>query len=107
MTKSSLKGITFHDPSGMKRTFKNVSECHTLSGTLAYMWTHLQEALKHCLQLEEMLSKVNGPNFPAIIGRRPVSAAGSGKENRTQSMMVRLCDQSERGISKDTRQYCF
>lgn len=88
VTKSSLKGITFQDSSGNKLLVKTTNECRSLTGTFEYMWSQSQEALKHCLALEEMLSKLTGPNFPAIIGRRPVSSAG--KENHTQStsMMV-------------------
>jgi polo-like kinase 4 len=85
VTKSSLKGITFQDSSGNKHMVKTSNECRSLTGTFEYMWNQSQEAVKHCLLLEEMLSKQSGPNFPAIIGRRPASLLG--KENHTQSMM--------------------
>ncbi|EEZ98528.1 Serine/threonine-protein kinase PLK4-like Protein [Tribolium castaneum] len=86
VTKSSLKGITFQDSSGNKLLVKTSNECRSLTGTFEYMWSQSQEALKHCLLLEEMLSKLAGPNFPAIIGRRPCS--GPGKENQTQTTMM-------------------
>lgn len=76
------------DVSGNVSNFTREQECKNLQGTLEFMWTHSQEALKQCLLLEEMLSKVSGSNFPAIIGRRPAQIRG--KENQTQTIMVLL-----------------
>lgn len=63
--------------------YKTVNECKNLTGTLEFMWTQSQDVLKHCLQIEEILSKVHGTNFPVIIGRKPTA---TGKENQTQMM---------------------
>ncbi|RZB77480.1 serine/threonine-protein kinase PLK4, partial [Asbolus verrucosus] len=87
VTKSSLKGITFQDSSGNKHMVKNTSECRSLTGTFEYMWNQSQEALKHCLLMEEILAKSSGPNFPAILGRRPTLPTSTGKENHTHSGM--------------------
>ena len=86
VTKSSSKGITFQDSSGNKLQVNSANECRNLTETFECMWNQSQEALKHCLIVEEMLSKLSGTKFPTILGRRPISSLG--KENHTQSMMV-------------------
>lgn len=89
VTKSTLKGINFLDStSNDKLTIKEISECRNLTGTFEYMWAQAQEAVKHCLNLEQLLSKTGGPNFPAIIGRRPTTPPG--KENQTRSVIVSI-----------------
>ncbi|XP_045468652.1 serine/threonine-protein kinase PLK4 [Harmonia axyridis] len=81
VVQSTAEGIAVTDRSGKTFSFKRSEECSNLSGTLEFMWKHAVKMKKHCLLLEESLSRLPGTNFPIIVGRRPSSIASSGKEN--------------------------
>ncbi|KAF7278138.1 hypothetical protein GWI33_008755 [Rhynchophorus ferrugineus] len=89
VTRSTTEGITFLDTTGNKFNYRTENECRNLNGTLELMWTHAQECFEHSLLLENTLSKLEGTNFPIIVGRRPVSAGnGFCKENVSKSSMA-------------------
>ncbi|KAL3277015.1 hypothetical protein HHI36_012377 [Cryptolaemus montrouzieri] len=90
---SSAEGIILTEASGNKFTFKRPEECSNLSGTLEFMWNHAVKSKKHCLLLEETLSRLAGSNFPIIVGRRPSSFSSRDKENSpvvTQSFAISI-----------------
>ncbi|XP_066156659.1 serine/threonine-protein kinase PLK4 isoform X2 [Euwallacea fornicatus] len=82
VTQSTTEGIIISNAANQKYNFRSAGDCLNLTGTLELMWKHSQECFKHCLMLEETLSKLAGNNFPIIVGRRPCSSSnGPGKEN--------------------------
>ncbi|XP_018571436.1 serine/threonine-protein kinase PLK4 [Anoplophora glabripennis] len=85
ITQSSTEGITIIDASGNKYNFQTEHECRNLTGTLDLLWSHSQDSLNYCKLLEKTLSELPRTSFPVIVGRRPVLAGSSGKENRPQS----------------------
>ncbi|KAK9874680.1 hypothetical protein WA026_005500 [Henosepilachna vigintioctopunctata] len=79
---SSAEGIVMTGASGEEFKFQRPEDCLNLSGTLEYMWSHTLKTKKHCILLEDTLSRLPGSNFPIIVGRRPSSSLSSrGKEN--------------------------
>ncbi|CAG9769338.1 unnamed protein product [Ceutorhynchus assimilis] len=88
VTQSSTDGITIIDSLGHKYNFHNPNECRNLSGSYELMWKHSQECFEHCLLLEKTLSRLQGNNFPIIVGRRPSAMTGNcGKENFSKSAL--------------------
>lgn len=89
VTQSSSEGITIIDSSGMRLTLQDVSECLNLPAAMELLWLHSQESRNQCLLLERTLAQLKGPcNFPIIVGRRPITAPPTGKENQANSVMV-------------------
>lgn len=92
MTQSTAEGITIIDNSGMKVTSHDPSEFEQLPPTMELLWTYSQEAKNQCILLEHTLSKLPGScNFPIIVGRRPNNSQPTGKENQTQTILVKEC----------------
>ncbi|XP_050308808.1 serine/threonine-protein kinase PLK4 [Anthonomus grandis grandis] len=88
VTQTTTEGTTLTDSVGRKFNFRSKSECRNLSGTFELMWKHTEECFEHCLLLERTLSRLQGNNFPIIVGRRPSSIASNcGKENISKSAM--------------------
>lgn len=90
VTQSTTDGITLIDSSGHKYNFPSTNDCRNLPGTFELMWKHTQECFEHCLVLEKTLSRLQGNNFPVIVGRRPSTMTSNcGKENFSNSALVR------------------
>lgn len=103
VTRSTTEGVSLVDAKGLKYTFPAAGECRNLTGTLELMWQHCQECFEHCLALEQTLSRLQGTNFPIIVGRRPSAlSATCGKENISRSAKPSFASGSSLGKQKAT-----
>lgn len=92
ISQSSTEGIILIDENGIRTILKESFQCNNLTGSLQLMWTHAQDAKNHCLNLEKLLSSMEGSNnFPIIIGRRPVVLnTTQDKENLVRNLILSL-----------------
>lgn len=88
ITQSTSEGITLIDANGTRLIARNVNDCNDLPALFELMWKHAQEARNHCLMLENMLSQLQGENFPVIVGRRPIMLPSNEKENQIPTLKV-------------------
>ncbi|ERL89652.1 hypothetical protein D910_07017 [Dendroctonus ponderosae] len=101
VTRSTTEGVSLVEPSGLKYSFPAAGECRNLTGTLELMWQHCQECFEHSLALEQTLSRLQGTNFPIIVGRRPAAlSATCGKENISRSALPSFASGNSLGKQK-------
>lgn len=79
------------DTVGTRLHVSDINECFNLPPSLELLWSHAEEARKHCLLLERTLEQLPGENFPIIVGRRPSNTSSSvGKENQVPNITVSI-----------------